>query len=78
MPIFEYACKKCDAMFELILNNGTKPACPQCNSRKLTKLFSGFSVSHKMNPPSTLTCGDIPDPEFPELHKYHDHGQSGC
>ena len=46
MPIFEYKCKKCGAVFEfLVRGNSPKPSCPKCKSKSLEKLVSGFSVN---------------------------------
>lgn len=45
MPIFEYKCKKCGEVFELLVRESTKPACPKCGGKRLEKLVSGFSVS---------------------------------
>lgn len=40
MPLFEYACSKCDTEFELLIRGEDKPECPDCGSRKLDKLMS--------------------------------------
>jgi putative FmdB family regulatory protein len=40
MPIFEYACEKCQAEFELLVRGEQKPACPHCGSEQLNKQLS--------------------------------------
>jgi putative FmdB family regulatory protein len=42
MPIYEYRCDKCEQRFEEFLSSSTKPAppCPQCGSKKVTRLMS--------------------------------------
>jgi len=45
MPIYEYACEKCQHQFELLIrSNNHKPECPQCGSTKLARLFSTFAA----------------------------------
>ncbi|MBO5781988.1 MAG: zinc ribbon domain-containing protein [Opitutales bacterium] len=44
MPIFEYKCKKCGEVFEVVLvSSRQKPKCPACKSSSLEKLISAFS-----------------------------------
>lgn len=40
MPIYDYACAKCQHHFELLVLSSTVPACPSCGSRRLQKLMS--------------------------------------
>ena len=40
MPIFEYACRKCDHKFEELVRGKEKPGCPKCKSKDLEKLLS--------------------------------------
>jgi putative FmdB family regulatory protein len=41
MPLYEFACKKCDHTFEeLVLSESEKVTCPQCESEKLERLLS--------------------------------------
>jgi putative FmdB family regulatory protein len=44
MPIYEYACSKCDSEFELLISGSAKPICPQCGSAKLQRKFSTFAA----------------------------------
>ena len=46
MPIFEYACKKCDHQFEALLKSRSdKVVCASCGSTSLRKLLSAFNAS---------------------------------
>ena len=50
MPIYEYKCKKCGETFEVLVRSTEKPACPQCGSKSLRKLVSGFSAPSEKSP----------------------------
>lgn len=45
MPIYEYRCNKCNAVFEkLVKNSAENPEhCPKCGATQLKKMFSTFS-----------------------------------
>ncbi len=45
MPIYEYACRKCETEFELLVLKDTVVACPECKGQDLERLLSGFAVS---------------------------------
>jgi putative FmdB family regulatory protein len=45
MPIYEYECRGCGELFELLILKGTVAACPTCQSQDLEQLLSGFAVS---------------------------------
>jgi putative FmdB family regulatory protein len=49
MPIFDFECAKCKAVFEFSRPFGSKenPACPACKSKKTEKLFSAPTVVFK-------------------------------
>ncbi|MDP6443569.1 MAG: zinc ribbon domain-containing protein [Pirellulaceae bacterium] len=58
MPLYEYACDKCDSEFELLIRADDTPACPDCGNEQVEKLFSApFAPSKglKMAPPES--CG---------------------
>ena len=46
MPIYEYQCQKCSGNFEqLIMKADEKAACPDCGSKKVSRLMSNFRRS---------------------------------
>jgi putative FmdB family regulatory protein len=48
MPIYEYRCKACEHEFEALVlphKPETAPECPECHSKDLEKLLSGFAPS---------------------------------
>lgn len=49
MPRFDFACKKCAAVFEESLPFGStkKPACPACGSRAVEKLITPPGIVFK-------------------------------
>lgn len=40
MPIYEYACGKCQEEFELLIRASETPRCPMCGSLDLDKQLS--------------------------------------
>jgi putative FmdB family regulatory protein len=40
MPLYEYACRKCDHTFEALVFNGDDVECPECRGTKLERLLS--------------------------------------
>lgn len=40
MPMYEYACQKCEHQFETLVFNGEQVECPECHSQKLERLLS--------------------------------------
>ena len=40
MPLYEYACQKCERTFEALVLNGEKVECPECHGAKLERLLS--------------------------------------
>ncbi len=49
MPLYEYECKACEHQVEIFVpTTSTTPVCPDCGSKKLTKLLSviGSPVVH--------------------------------
>lgn len=64
MPMYEYACRKCEHTFETLVFGDEKVECPQCQSEKLERLLSvpgppkTQSSSLPMScDPSTPPCG---------------------
>jgi putative FmdB family regulatory protein len=40
MPLYEYACQKCEHTFEALVQGDEQVECPECQSRKLERLLS--------------------------------------
>jgi len=51
MPVFQYKCDKCSAVFEHLVLRGEENeiACMACNSKKITRLFSSNFGIHLKN-----------------------------
>ena len=66
MPVFEYKCSSCNSKFEVLHKSIVKQeevSCPECDSQKITKLFSTFSPSvhsHSHESPCSQGNCDIP------------------
>lgn len=51
MPIYEYACHNCKQFVEVIVRRVTddfEPHCPECGSKRLTRMISNFSFHLSM------------------------------
>ena len=65
MPLYDYQCKHCQAVFEVRATfkekeAGLEPACPQCRSKKTHQLLtSGLFLrqSHGGQSAGSPTCG---------------------
>ena len=60
MPIYEYHCSKCDSDFEkLVFNSSETIECPQCKSKKVSRMMSAFafSVGGKFKSTVGSSCG---------------------
>jgi putative FmdB family regulatory protein len=54
MPIYEYRCRDCGAVFERIVSvSAESPICAQCSGSSVEKLFSTFAVQAHPHAP----CG---------------------
>ena len=40
MPMYEYACRDCEHVFEALVFDGEKVDCPECHSGRLERLLS--------------------------------------
>jgi putative FmdB family regulatory protein len=40
MPIYEYACSKCQARFELLVRQDSVVCCPECSAQNPERLLS--------------------------------------
>lgn len=62
MPLYEYACRKCESEFELLIRGEEAPECPHCGSRKLDKLLS-VAAAHTAGAKSSLPVCGLPSRE---------------
>ena len=69
MPLYEYSCQGCDHTFETLVFGDETVACPQCQSRKLVKLFSVPGLPQVQDGAFPSSCGD---PSLPPC------GAPGC
>lgn len=67
MPIFDYLCKDCGKVSEILITGSDQPnSCPACGSSQLKKLLSAhssFSGASKHRIPGsgdTACCGKTP------------------
>jgi putative FmdB family regulatory protein len=70
MPMYEYQCRECHHLFELLVREQTVLACPACDGRELDRQLSVFAVggdSPKFNArgASPGPCGSCGDPRGP-------------
>jgi putative FmdB family regulatory protein len=65
MPIYEFRCKNCKKVFEVLFRSrdeNLKISCPGCQSEKTEKIFSVFGskiekgMSSSDVPPCAATC----------------------
>ncbi|MEI8173499.1 MAG: zinc ribbon domain-containing protein [Deltaproteobacteria bacterium] len=45
MPIYEFKCKKCDTIFEILFRSSNERldlSCPSCRSKKVDRMMSLF------------------------------------
>ncbi len=64
MPIYEYTCGSCKKEFDHLqrtMNDGPRPPCPECGSKKTSRKMSVFAVAadtaKSSAPVPTGTCG---------------------
>jgi putative FmdB family regulatory protein len=59
MPVYEFTCKRCGALFEELVSIDEEPelSCPRCGSRELERLFSPFATEWK---PSNVKWHRLP------------------
>jgi len=56
MPMYEFRCEDCGALFEQLVNNAESPvSCVKCQSSRIKKQFS--DILHRA---SDVSGGDIP------------------
>lgn len=81
MPIFDYECRKCGELFELLVLKGTVAECPACQGQDLEQLISGFAVSSEATRQSNLQAArrryagssDVKDKKVAEIEEIREH-----
>jgi putative FmdB family regulatory protein len=65
MPLYEYACKRCNHEFEALVRGADAPECPACHGLELERRLSvfaahttGASPQYASTPGACGTCGD--------------------
>lgn len=59
MPIYDYRCKECGAISELLVRNSDNDArCPECGSINMEKKISAsYAIKTGAAAPGTTCCG---------------------
>jgi putative FmdB family regulatory protein len=71
MPLYEYHCRNCDAMVELLIRGSQeRPECPECGSKNLEKELSVAA------PPAM--SGSLPVASGEKANCGRPQCQSGC
>jgi putative FmdB family regulatory protein len=60
MPLYEYACTKCDHEFEMLVFDGDKVECPQCASEIVARRLSVPARPHSAAALPMSACGEGP------------------
>ncbi|MBN1931839.1 MAG: zinc ribbon domain-containing protein [Desulfobacterales bacterium] len=47
MPIYEYHCSQCDRNFEYLVIGKSKPECPACHSKEISRMISACGFISK-------------------------------
>lgn len=72
MPIYEFACPKCEVIFSFLSKRvapDRSPACPRCGNKKMSKQLSRFAMPKPDRPtdeavPDAPGPGGLPEPDF--------------
>lgn len=62
MPLFEFRCGSCDAVFEELVRGSQKVNCPSCESKQVEKLMSA-SAGRVAGGSALPITGSCPPPE---------------
>ena len=58
MPLYAYHCDDCDKEFETLVRSNDQPACPKCESTKLTRMLSLIATPARGGATaSPMSCG---------------------
>ena len=60
MPLYEYACEKCEHTFEALVFDGETVECPECSSEKLQRLLSVPAPPQTATGALPMSCGEGP------------------
>lgn len=64
MPIYEFYCPDCHAVYQFLsrsIETKKRPACPRCDRKRLERRPSAFAVSRGLSEPETAEPGGIGD-----------------
>jgi putative FmdB family regulatory protein len=61
MPLYEYACRKCEHTFEMLVYDGEAVECPECHGDRLERLLSVPARPRAETGPLPMSC----DPKLP-------------
>ncbi len=84
MPIYDYACRRCGEMFELLVLKNTVLECPSCHGKDLEQqLVTDFAVSSESTRQSHLqkarerhkNSKDVKDKRVAEAEEIREHAQ---
>jgi len=59
MPLYEFSCAACGTHFEMLMREGSIPACPSCRSEQVEKQLSAFAVGAS-SPKAAATAANGP------------------
>jgi putative FmdB family regulatory protein len=68
MPLYEYACRKCQHTFEALVFDGEEVACPECQDAHVERLLSLPAKPRSEGAALPMRC----DPNLPPC------GAPGC
>ncbi len=60
MPLFDYACQKCDHNFEALVFGQESVECPKCNATEVEKMLSLPARPHSTTDSLPMSCGEGP------------------
>ena len=55
MPLYSYACEKCGAEFELLVQSSDAPTCPSCGGQQLKRLVA--RIAGELKSPALAKAG---------------------
>ena len=71
MPLYEFACRKCEHTFEELVFANERVVCPKCASAKLERLMSAPARPQTASSPGLpLTCNSDGPPCGPQCSRF--------